>query len=52
MYQTGITYYYPQTQPPSIRPTVQKRPKAAIPIMPPPEHEVRILIIYFFPFNA
>ncbi|GFW89997.1 protein CASC3 [Trichonephila clavipes] len=39
MYQTGITYYYPQSQPPSVRPTVQKRPKAAIPILPPPERD-------------
>ncbi|GBM11763.1 Protein CASC3 [Araneus ventricosus] len=37
----GITYYYPQTQPPSVRPTVQKRPKAAIPILPPPEREAK-----------
>ncbi|XP_054719261.1 protein CASC3-like [Uloborus diversus] len=39
IYQPGITYYYPQNQPPSVRPTVQKRPKAAIPILPPPERE-------------
>ncbi|KAG8195892.1 hypothetical protein JTE90_001128 [Oedothorax gibbosus] len=39
MYQTGITYYYPQSQAPPVRPTVQKRPKAAIPILPPPERE-------------
>ncbi|GFY67049.1 protein CASC3 [Trichonephila inaurata madagascariensis] len=39
MYQTGITYYYPQSQPPSVRPTVKKRPKAAIPILPPPERD-------------
>ncbi|GFT70012.1 protein CASC3 [Nephila pilipes] len=41
MYQTGITYYYPQSQPPSVRPTVQKRPKAAIPILPPPERDAK-----------
>ncbi|XP_055940047.1 protein CASC3-like isoform X2 [Argiope bruennichi] len=37
----GITYYYPQNQPPTVRPTVQKRPKAAIPILPPPERETK-----------
>ncbi|XP_035219448.1 serine/arginine repetitive matrix protein 1-like [Stegodyphus dumicola] len=41
MFQTGITYYYPPSQPPPIRPTVQKRPKAAIPILPPPERETK-----------
>ncbi|GIY48725.1 protein CASC3 [Caerostris darwini] len=38
---SGITYYYPQNQPPSVRPTVHKRPKAAIPIIPPPEQETK-----------
>lgn len=42
LYGAGITYYYTQGQSHPVRPVPQKRPKAAIPIVPPPENEVKV----------
>ncbi|KAK4305515.1 hypothetical protein Pmani_022595 [Petrolisthes manimaculis] len=41
IYSNGVTYYNTETQQhlPRINPILQKRPKAAIPIVPPPERE-------------
>lgn len=39
--QGGITYYSPQDQQLTQRAVPLKRPKAAIPIVPPPPHEPR-----------
>ncbi|XP_071447131.1 protein CASC3 [Hetaerina americana] len=41
MYQGGITYYSTHTQVAAPRATPQKRPRAAIPILPPPDVEPR-----------
>lgn len=41
MYQGGITYYSTHSQVAAPRATPQKRPRAAIPILPPPDLEPR-----------